>query len=74
MPSKLHLWKRSSIKLENAPYLLMFIMAVGVLIVVGATIWLLYNVGYEEQRQRLIEMVQNRAHVIKTIAKYESEQ
>ena len=59
-------------RLNYAPFLLMGIMASSIIIVVGLTIWLLYQVGYEQQRQRLIEMVETQSSMIRLLANQES--
>ena len=58
-------------KLHYAPFLLMGIMAASIITVVGLTIWLLYEVGYEQQRQRLVEMVETQSGMITLLARHE---
>ncbi len=68
---KRYLLNQPLMKLNHAPFLLMGIMTVSIIVIVGLTIWLLYEAGYEQQRQRLIEMVQTQSGMIKTLAKHE---
>jgi len=50
---------------------LMLIMASISLIVLGSSITILYNTGFQEQRQRLIETAKSRARLIEAVARFD---
>ena len=58
-------------KLLKAPYRLIAIMIVVVLIVTNASIYGLYKIGFEQQKKRLSEAVQSEAVMINMLIKYE---
>ena len=41
------------------------------MLVVGVTMWMLYNVAFEEERHRLVEAAQSQARLIEAIARHE---
>lgn len=53
---------------RRAHYYLIMIMTVIVFLVEGATLGVLYTVGFEQQRQRLLEIVESRAGMIEAMA------
>lgn len=53
---------------RRAHYYLIIIMTVIVFLVEGATLGVLYAVGFEQQRQRLLEIVESRAGMIEAMA------
>ena len=61
------------LKFRFAPYLLMAIMAVITMLVGGIMIFLLYLVGFEQQKARLGEMVYTQSEMIRVIARYDVE-
>lgn len=60
-------------KLLKAPYQLIGIMVSMVILIIGMSIYGLYNVGCEQQKQRLIEIVQNQSVMIGEIVKHHSD-
>ncbi|MEN8170375.1 MAG: diguanylate cyclase [Pseudomonadota bacterium] len=56
----------------RTPQQLVAIMAFSVIGVLMLTIWLLYEVSLEQQRQRLVEIAQNNARMIEAIAEHEA--
>ena len=50
---------------------LILIMAVGSLLVVVTTIWMLYDTAFNEERLRLIETAQSQARLIEAVARYD---
>ena len=51
---------------------LILIMAVGLLLVTGITIRILYGVAFAEGKARLIETAQSQARLIEAIARYDA--
>ncbi len=58
-------------KLLKAPYQLISIMVVVVLIVTNASIYGLYKLGFEQQRKRLTEIVKSEAVMIRMVIQYQ---
>jgi len=52
--------------------LLISVMAAVVMVVVFLTIWILYQVGYDQQRSRLVEVVQSQARLIEAISQLDA--
>ena len=50
---------------------LILIMAVGSLLVVVTTIWMLYDTAFNEERLRLVETAQSQARLIEAVARYD---
>ena len=59
-------------KKPRTPIQLIAIMATSVIGVLLLTIWLLYEVSQEQQRQRLVEIAQSNARMIEAIAEHEA--
>ncbi|MDD2356713.1 MAG: diguanylate cyclase [Thiovulaceae bacterium] len=58
-------------KLLRAPYQLISIMVLVALIVTNASIYGLYKIGFEQQKKRLIEIVNNEAVMINMMINYQ---
>lgn len=56
----------------QTPQQLIAIMAISVIGVLLLTIWLLYEVSLDQQRQRLVEIAQSNARMIEAIAEHEA--
>lgn len=52
-------------------FVLILIMAVSSTLVVGVTIWMLYNVAFAQERTRLIENAQSQARLIEAVARFD---
>ena len=50
---------------------LILIMTIGLLLVTGITIGILYHVAFEEERERLVESAQSQARLIEAVARYD---
>ncbi len=61
-------------RLEQVPYLLISVMAITIAAVAGISIWLLYEVSFDQQRDRLIEVAQGRARMIEAVAEFDAVQ
>ncbi|MFC1890184.1 PAS domain S-box protein [Thermodesulfobacteriota bacterium] len=57
---------------QNRVFLLILIMMVVVLSVTGITLFILYGVVFEQQRERLVETVESRASLIEAMAKFDA--
>jgi len=62
--------KNNYVKLLKAPYQLIVIMVFIVILIISMSIYGLYNIGCEQQKQRLIEIVQNQSVMIEEIVKH----
>jgi PAS domain S-box-containing protein len=51
---------------------LILIMTIVSLVITGITIFILYNVAFEESRGRLVEIVKNQARLIEAIARFDA--
>ncbi|MFA6137467.1 MAG: diguanylate cyclase [Sulfurimonas sp.] len=58
-------------KLIKAPYQLIAVMIVLVILITAISIYRLYHVGFEEQKKRLTELVQSRAVLIDGLIEHE---
>lgn len=59
-------------KLLKAPYQLIGIMVTMIILIISMSIYGLYNIGCEQQKQRLMEIVQNQSVMIEAIVKHHS--
>ncbi|GIT97384.1 diguanylate cyclase domain-containing protein [Sulfurovum sp. TSL1] len=57
-------------KLLKAPYHLIAIMTLIVIFIISMALYRLYSVGFEEQKNRLTELVQSKAVMINILAEY----
>jgi PAS domain S-box-containing protein len=51
---------------------LIMIMAIGLLLVTGITIGILYQAAFSEEKERLVETAQSQARLIEAVARYDS--
>lgn len=63
--------KESYRKLLKAPYQLIALMALLVVLISTISIYRFYHIGFETQKQRLIEIAKSEAAMIGIIAKHE---
>lgn len=63
--------KESYKKLLKAPYQLIAVMTLMVIIISSISIYRLYHIGFEEQKKRLLEVVKSEAIMIDIMAKHE---
>lgn len=59
-------------RLSQTPLLLIAVMTLVVVMVAGVSIWLLYGVAFDQQRDRLIEVAQGRARMIEAVAEFDA--
>ncbi len=59
----------SSHKIEHTPYYLIALLAVNMLIVASVSIGLLYNIGFERQKSRLMDLVETQSVMIDIVAR-----
>ena len=52
--------------------ILILIMTIVSLVITGITIFILYNVAFEQSRDRLVEIVKNQARLIEAIARFDA--
>jgi len=52
--------------------ILILIMTIVTLVITGITIFILYNVSFEQSRDRLVEIVKNQARLIEAIARFDA--
>lgn len=58
----------TSHKIEHTPYYLIALLAVNMLIVASVSIGLLYNIGFERQKSRLMDLVETQSVMIDIVA------
>jgi len=58
-------------RIQQTPYYLIALLTFNMIVVVMITIILLYNLGFERQKNRLIELVETQAVMIHVVAKQE---
>lgn len=59
-------------KIQHAPYYLIVLFIFNMIVVTVITIGLLYQIGYDQQKNRLIELVETQASMIEVVAKQEA--
>jgi PAS domain S-box-containing protein len=52
--------------------LLILIMTIVSLVIIGITIFILYNVAFEQSQDRLVEIVKNQARLIEAVARFDA--
>lgn len=57
--------------IQHTPYYLILLLIFNMLFVTVATIGLLYQIGFNQQKNRLVELVETQASMIEIVAKQE---
>jgi diguanylate cyclase (GGDEF)-like protein/PAS domain S-box-containing protein len=56
-------------KIQRTPYYLIALLTINMLIVTGVTIGLLYNIGYNQKKEQLVDLVKTQSVMIKIVAR-----